>query len=70
MSDSFKVTFWRCEWHEDVAAKLGHKSCIRILKFKPDCRFIFAEQIGIRIDNWRNFVDEIRGLEIGDFNLQ
>jgi hypothetical protein len=64
MSDGFKLEFWRYEWNDDVATKLNHKSCIRMLKKNPAGRFLFTEQIGIREDNWTVFLDTIKSLKI------
>jgi hypothetical protein len=65
MSDGFKLTFWVYEWNDDVALRLGHSSCIRILKHNPAGRFLLTEQIGIRVDNWSKFIDELNSLQIG-----
>jgi hypothetical protein len=64
MSDGFKLGFWLYEWNDDVALKLGHDCCLRILKRKPDGHVLMTEQIGIRVDNWPNFVDVINGLRL------
>ena len=64
MSDGFKITFWLYEWNDDVALRLGHNSCVRILKHNPAGRFLLTEQIGIRVDNWRKFVDGLDKLQI------
>jgi len=64
MSDGFKLTFWVYEWNDDVALKLGHRFCVRILKLKPDGHNLLTEQIGIRVDNWSTFVDAINKLNI------
>jgi hypothetical protein len=64
MPDGFKITFWLYEWKEEVASRLGHQFCVRILKFNPNGRFIFTEQIGVRTENWESFVKAINCLEI------
>jgi len=64
MPDGFKTTFWLYEWNEEVAQKLDHRFCIRILKFNPSGRFLFTEQLGIRKDNWEKFVKAINQLTI------
>jgi hypothetical protein len=64
MSDGFKLEFWRYEWNDDVAIKLDHTCCIRMLKKNPAGRFLFTEQIGIRADNLSFFLDAIKGLKI------
>ena len=64
MSDGFKLTFWLYEWNDDVALRLGHNSCVRLLKKNPAGRVLLTEQIGIRVDNWSRFIDEINSLEI------
>jgi hypothetical protein len=62
MPDGFKITFWLYEWNDDVAIKLSHRYCIRILKTNPQGRFLFTEQIGIRQENWVEFVKAINAL--------
>jgi hypothetical protein len=64
MSDGFRLGFWLYEWNDDVAVKLGHDRCLRILKRKPDGHVLMTEQIGIRVDNWSNFVDIINRLSL------
>jgi hypothetical protein len=64
MSDGFKLTFWLYEWNDDVASRLGHNSCVRMLKKNPEGRVLLTEQIGIRVDNWNKFINEINKLEI------
>jgi len=64
MSDGFKLTFWLYNWNDDVALKLGHRSCVRILKLKPDGHVLLTEQIGVRVDNWHTFVDAVNKLNI------
>jgi hypothetical protein len=62
MPDGYKITFWLYEWNETVSQKLGHRFCIRILKTNPQGRFLFTEQIGIRHENWEEFVKAINAL--------
>lgn len=64
MSDGFRLIFWLYEWNDDVASKLGHHSCIRITKRKPDGHVLLTEQIGIRVDNWSSFLEALNKLEI------
>lgn len=66
MSDGFKLSFWLYEWNDDVAVRLGHNCCVRILKHNPAGRFLLTEQIGIRVDNWSKFVEGLTGLKIGN----
>jgi hypothetical protein len=64
MSDGFKLTFWLYEWNDDVALRLGHRFCVRIIKLKPDGHVLLTEQIGIRVDNWDAFIDAVNKLVI------
>ncbi len=64
MSDGFKLTFWMYEWEDDVALKLDHKFCVRMLKKNPAGRVLLTEQIGVRVDNWSRFISEINSLSI------
>lgn len=64
MSDGFKLTFWLYEWNDNVASKLGHQFCVRILKLKPDGHNLLTEQIGVRVDNWNTFLDTVNRLKI------
>ncbi len=64
MSDGFRLGFWLYEWKDDVASKLGHKNCIRMLKKKPDGHVLMTEQIGIRVDNWQTFLSTINNLDL------
>lgn len=63
MSDGFKLGFWLYEWDNEVALKLGHDFCLRIRKLRPDGHVLMTEQIGIRVDNWSNFIDAINDLK-------
>jgi hypothetical protein len=67
MSDGFKIEFWRYEWNDDVATRLKHNSCIRMLKKNPEGRFLFTEQIGIRLDNWSTFSEALKNLKIDQY---
>jgi hypothetical protein len=64
MPDGFKITFWLYEWNEDVATKLGHRFCVRMLKSNPSGRFLFTEQLGVRSEDWKTFADTIKRLAI------
>jgi len=64
MSDGFKLTFWLYEWNDDVALKLGHRLCVRMIKLKPDGHVLLTEQIGIRVDNWTHFIETIAELKV------
>lgn len=66
MSDGFRLGFWLYEWNDDVALKLGHEHCLRILKRKPDGHVLMTEQIGIRVDNWSSFLDTLSNLQLPD----
>jgi hypothetical protein len=63
MPDGFRIAFWLYEWNEEVALKLNHQFCVRMLKMNPKGRFIFTEQIGVRLENWENFVKAINNLK-------
>lgn len=69
MSDGFKLGFWLYEWNDDVALKLGHDYCVRILKRRPDGHVLMTEQIGIRVDNWSNFLDVINNLRLPETKM-
>jgi hypothetical protein len=64
MPDGFKIAFWLYEWNEEVAVKLSHRFCVRMLKMNPNGRFLFTEQIGVRVENWENFVQAINSLKV------
>ncbi len=64
MPDGYKIVFWLYEWNEEVAAKLGHQYCIRMLKSNPEGRFLFTEQIGVRLENWKMFLEAINDLKM------
>lgn len=64
MTDGFRLGFWLYEWDDEVALKLGHDRCLRIRKLRSDGHVLMTEQIGIRVDNWSNFVDAINELNI------
>jgi len=64
MPDGFKLTFWLYEWNDDVALRLKHRYCVRIIKLNPEGRPLLTEQIGVRIDNWKTFLDTVNKLKI------
>jgi len=66
MPDGFKLTFWLYEWNDDVASKLKHCFCVRIRKLNPHGRPLLTEQIGIRVDNWNDFLNTVTKLKLNE----
>lgn len=64
MPDGFKLTFWLYEWNDDVALRLKHRHCVGIIKLNPAGRPLLTEQIGVRIDDWKTFLDIVNKLKI------
>jgi len=63
MPDGFKLTFWLYEWNDDVALRFKHRYCVRIRKLNPKGFPLLTEQIGIRADNWNEFLDSANKLK-------